>query len=783
VFTILKGNSSGYPPIPPRPVPTQPPQSAVLGHLDTLEWIPNKFPFMMLLPKYKPFYYPLFDRLDIEEHNVPIYSPRPGAWCLDPRLVTEWVTLERNLRAVAYAMLDVYRGSLPRFFEFWPFPKRYGYELQYSCRLHVKIIAIRSRNAFVPLMAAVSLMFLLLRDQESILNGFQWRDKVIGKTNIHPQWLTALEDSAAGDLSVERIGGIVSEQDCEFKGILRLFCQVPLDLYICWGAITDRPERTHPFLTPLVPSRSEISMLRSSVAVQRRLMTSRGSPSAGCHLLPLTSGAPLSGQSTSPQNSLASNSGFSSQPPATNSFPPVERYSGQKAGEHWCSFFDRRQEWNDLKAAKETPEQQKSRLQRLENAAKGNVPGKRGARIYIWEDTNGFRVRRAAHRNDYESVWDDYSSNQRRYDPFRDEWDLCSEFGDSDVPVHDDGIEASDVDDSDIAPPSILLPEDSIPADHNEGEYSSAADLTRVYDWQGSCSYENYQFLDTIEERAYFRFGFDKIGEVAAPTKSIKWSMVREILGNGRWLDFLPVTIANPQAGVQNTLCSFFGYMSASNTVSDMCPELYDLCHPDEHLQRIFANVRVRCAVLGETLYYLIRPKAYEKVEETAYELGLISAAATVEILRHEWGPDLVSIAWQLLHRGIAFNTFIHANAGQPARLIIPRYSGLGYRPVNYQPTIHDYQSYECKRNHFLRSPRGRAALLAGGLIARLARDVVNFDDVCYGPSDEFYRDGFCLKDEKYLSFALWDDYLTEDEQDMICGVYKVDTGKSSTLT
>jgi hypothetical protein len=72
---------------------------------------------------------------------------------------------------------------------------------------------------------------------------------------------------------------------------------------------------------------------------------------------------------------------------------------------------------------------------------------------------------------------------------------------------------------------------------------------------------------------------------------------------------------------------------------------------------------------------------------------------------------------------------------------------------------------------------------LAGGLIARLARDVVNFDNVCYGPSDEFYRDGFCLKDEKYLSFALWDDYLTEDEQDMICGVYKVDTGKSSTLT
>ena len=58
---------------------------------------------------------------------------------------------------------------------------------------------------------------------------------------------------------------------------------------------------------------------------------------------------------------------------------------------------------------------------------------------------------------------------------------------------------------------------------------------------------------------------------------------------------------------------------------------------------------------------------------------------------------------------------------------------------------------------------------------------MVNFDNVCYGPSDKFYQDGFCLKDGKYLSFALWDDRLTEDDQDMICGVYKVDTGKPST--
>ena len=79
---------------------------------------------MMLLPKHKPFYYPLFDRLDINDYNVPMHSPCPGVWCLDPKLVVKWVALERNLRAVAYAMLDLCSDDhCPAFFQFWPFPK------------------------------------------------------------------------------------------------------------------------------------------------------------------------------------------------------------------------------------------------------------------------------------------------------------------------------------------------------------------------------------------------------------------------------------------------------------------------------------------------------------------------------------------------------------------------------------------------------------------------------------------------------------------------------------
>ena len=86
-----------------------------------------------------------------------------------------------------------------------------------------------------------------------------------------------------------------------------------------------------------------------------------------------------------------------------------------------------------------------------------------------------------------------------------------------------------------------------------------------------------------------------------------------------------------------------------------------------------------------------------------------------------------------------------------------------------------DYQAYEVERNQFLISAHGRAALMTGGLIAR---DVVSYEDIYHGSSDP---NGVCLTDGKHPDFRLWDECLTEDEQDLICGVYRVDTGKSFT--
>ncbi|KIM50349.1 hypothetical protein SCLCIDRAFT_70916, partial [Scleroderma citrinum Foug A] len=71
-----------------------------------------------------------------------------------------------------------------------------------------------------------------------------------------------------------------------------------------------------------------------------------------------------------------------------------------------------------------------------------------------------------------------------------------------------------------------------------------------------------------------------------------------------------------------------------------------------------------------------------------------------------------------------------------------------------------------------------RAALMKGGIIGRLAREALgdHADTVIrHGPSDDVLRTGTAIQlGEGYY----WDDDLVEDEEQLICGVYKMSTGQ-----
>ncbi|KAJ7343292.1 hypothetical protein DFH08DRAFT_222327 [Mycena albidolilacea] len=142
------------------------------------------------------------------------------------------------------------------------------------------------------------------------------------------------------------------------------------------------------------------------------------------------------------------------------------------------------------------------------------------------------------------------------------------------------------------------------------------------------------------------------------------------------------------------------------------------------------------------------------------------------------WGPDPQEIIFHLLQHGVEFRVCIRDRLGaEPQPPLVGGYGGLGYRPVGYKPALPDFEAYETLRRHFFLSPRGRAALFAGGIIGRLARMEVHEARACLGPSSEVFSTGVRLWDGR-SSMAYWDDALTDEEIDLICGVYEIATGR-----
>lgn len=72
-----------------------------------------------------------------------------------------------------------------------------------------------------------------------------------------------------------------------------------------------------------------------------------------------------------------------------------------------------------------------------------------------------------------------------------------------------------------------------------------------------------------------------------------------------------------------------------------------------------------------------------------------------------------------------------------------------------------------------------RTALMRGGIIWRLAREwmgiEVEVDEILEGPSNKVFTFG----EEAILEdSAIWDDNITKEEMDIICGTYNVYTSK-----
>ncbi|KAJ7740778.1 hypothetical protein B0H14DRAFT_2989860 [Mycena olivaceomarginata] len=72
---------------------------------------------------------------------------------------------------------------------------------------------------------------------------------------------------------------------------------------------------------------------------------------------------------------------------------------------------------------------------------------------------------------------------------------------------------------------------------------------------------------------------------------------------------------------------------------------------------------------------------------------------------------------------------------------------------------------------------RGHAALRYGGVVGRIAQAVLLSEDALLGPSGDVTEHGICFQNRR-SNELYWDDELSAEELDLICGIYHVATGQ-----
>jgi hypothetical protein len=276
---------------------------------------------------------------------------------------------------------------------------------------------MNSLDAFVPLMALCS--YAISLTPRFTEENPPWVTKLMEK-GIHPEWVQLLKGSQLADFSKsnERLGAII-QPDCKWLNRIPNMIRGNVPLYFLWDYPSDFSHIKWLY-DKYCPTSAEVR--------EARLRAKQ--PSWGDIL--------NAGSITHDQQNDDSTLVPDQQPPPSNEqFPKPDQFSGQRRGETMDDFFARRAARHAQIEATEKLDDRRSRLDRARAAENHHIPGRGGARCFVWEEIDGFMMRTYLVRSAVEDRWGCFANSQRRYDSFYNEWDLAAEF-DPDARADDD---------------------------------------------------------------------------------------------------------------------------------------------------------------------------------------------------------------------------------------------------------------------------------------------------------------------------------------------------------
>lgn len=781
-----------------------------LVHLKEFNWIHHAHPFLPLVPQWNVFKGSLFSCLDHKNECFPYVRQAAGGrkYFLARDVTIAWDQLEKHLRKLVLAMLEEGKPDtslMDPTISLWSYPASYGYQHGYESIAALQQAAQCSRDAFLPLIAAGTLSLLWLRRKERLHLDYTWRERLQTKNGIHPEWFGAFERSYANDKDVLRTGGIIDATHRTTPLLLSFYRQLNVPVCVHWGELKDLGTVTkgqynetgttilkdgawtvyrHIFesLADVFPTNEEFWKLFARV-----YDNPHPNPEDSLSVVPVAS-------SSHPRQQYAPYQSYFNVPDSDS--PIVEKNSGQRPGQTWQEFFARRDGRNQERLALETPVQRRSRENREREASKYHAPGRKGAVCWYWDNRSGFRVRTCLTRGQVESEWERLSDAQKRYDGFSNTWDLCSEFGEFD-PDSDDDWEEDAPQDTDVGVDPEQVEGGNEQEEDEDGEIADGPPIitdTETTSGEALKAIGGYPEAEDevtadfvpirMEEVAFERYGFSDCEWEREGVDLIDLDTTRNLLGNGRWRNNpnnAMFSEPDPPSETMDKLRQFFHILSLTHTSPLSLPS-HDLSDPSSYISDALNwEILVIKVTVDNEVWHLVRKKS----DLLAPKMVLLikCPVSVLHIVRCAWGPDLHIVASQLIRHGIRFHILVRGDPPPQAAALWREAAHastlcfLGFRRAGYTPDIHDWRAYETERDQFLRSARGRAAVLAGGLLSRMATTTVSEENVIFGGDPErLQRQGRCFWEHEGAGY--WDDFLTPVEVDLLCGVYMVERGK-----
>ena len=735
-------------------------RDAYLNRFQTPEWWTLPYGYLCCVPLLPSFNGAAFGCLrDILSTVEGTVYPTHEEYFMSSGKATEWLNLETNLIQISFLLRQKFLvgaalNPIP--------PSLLGFRERFRTRRYALSRFIASRDWFVIWMGFLSFTIAQIEFTALKHDIPNWYSYLVEK-DISQVWLNGIHQSGICNFSQSslRVGVFIDWlEKNDSRPRLEWFCRMNIPVWYPWTTELGKLVASYPALANLQPPPEQLQSATTFITQQ----PSTFSQFFGVSLAPTSDGVSLA--STSDGVLLAPTSDplpvVIHSPPRDMSFTELlaARLSHVKT-KPWSAFFEAREVRNKEKAAKETSEARQARLNRERKPPQNKVE------VYIWdwseEDPLQLVRTRVMTNKERKDALGSFSSSQSIYNSWSNEWDLCEYFGPSDDEDEDslDGFEGHndpDSGDNEIAHAAYIASRIQGPApfpSHGSLTAVDVADLSPI-----NISFDLLDYLST-------HYGFVyPLSRQKTSVDNEAWDKCMKSLGRFAGARNPPVP------DFHESIIHFIEALQSSGGPSS---DEFD-CFPDNRIAIKTSSFSRDIVSIGK--FFVVQPRAFEP-NSFPWSIALYDIPQALYVFRLllKSRNTAATLARILLEEGVAFRTV------QPLRDVYSR-SSLGdivtivpIRLSNYIFKASDYDVYVRHRAMILSSPRGRAALLRGGIIGRLAREHLAIDSACLGPSSSVtvHRLGFNIVDGDGRRY--WDDELTDDEINVICGLHRCYTG------